>query len=264
MSKTMNINEELNGKLKEIINELEEVFSEEGDCTEIFENIPEELWRDRYCSLSLIGTIFENASYFDGYYAPCEFIPDYFWDDFNNAIAAIRYIGDDSSKFNINEIFPNRFFSVKVLLKEIVEYNYDGLYYASKELKADSLIILAALYSLEEKIELRNEECSCNWNLLPFEAREELEELFKLVSDTLKSNKEFILEFLEHDYFIDEFDVLYKWIDKELWKDQDFVIEVLNIDINAVEYIDDSLISNEEFVEKVVEETDLDIEDIKR
>ncbi len=263
MSKTMNINEELNEKLKEIINELEEVFSEEEDCSEIFENIPEELWRDRYCSLTIIEKIFENSEYLEGYYAPCELIPDYFWYDLDNARAAIRYIGYDSDKFNINEIFPNSFFSNKVMLKEIVEYNYDGLYYASDELRGDPSIILTALSNLEEKIELRNEECTDDWHISPLDAREELEKLLELVSDTLKSDKEFILEFLEHDYFIDEFDILYNWIDEKLWDDQDFVIDVLKIDTDAFEYISDSLISNEEFIKRVVEETDMDIEDIK-
>ncbi len=38
-------NEELRGKLQEVINELEESIFEENDCTRIFKNIPEELWR---------------------------------------------------------------------------------------------------------------------------------------------------------------------------------------------------------------------------
>ena len=43
------------------------------------------------------------------------------------------------------------------------------------------------------------------------------------------SDKDFVLELLQRDYFIDEFMIIYDWINNDLWNDKDFVLKVLNI-----------------------------------
>ena len=254
---------DLKQKLSEILSEIEELIDEDEDIYDLLCNIPDELWEDRYCSLTLIETIFDNAGYISEYYAPCEFIPDSFWDDIEMAKAAIITIGVNSNKFNINEIFPRRCFHNKEILSKILYYNSDALYFASKDLQGDPSIVIRALYSLENKIEERHKECEYNWNLSLLDPRKCLVSLFDNVSEVLKSDKEFILEVLEHNCFEDAFDFIYSWIDENLWENEEFVIEVLKIDFNAIEFVANALTSNEAFLKKLATEIDYDIEDIK-
>lgn len=72
------------------------------------------------------------------------------------------------------------------------------------------------------------------------------------VSKSLNKDKDFILELLGHYYFSDEYDVIFRWIDKELWNDKDFVLDV--IEICGASYI---------YLKKFISEHLLNDQDIK-
>ena len=78
------------------------------------------------------------------------------------------------------------------------------------------------------------------------------------VPDQFKSNKDFVLNLLDFDYFLDAFGLVYDWIDQSLWADKEFVMKTLELDESAVLKVSDQLASDEEFRAYVDENFDLE------
>ena len=85
--------------------------------------------------------------------------------------------------------------------------------------------------------------------LIPPDKTECIDYLFKKVSKDLSNNKDFIIDFLSNYYFIETFDVVYKWIDKSLWLDKNFVKKVLDIDCELPDEYLKEVMKDEEFEE---------------
>ena len=73
----------------------------------------------------------------------------------------------------------------------------------------------------------------------------------KDISKSLKNDKEFILQLLSYNYFINEFDVIYDWIDEELWDDKEFVIAVAAFDEDILNRMSNKLKTDVEFLEEL-------------
>ena len=53
------------------------------------------------------------------------------------------------------------------------------------------------------------------------------------------------------NYFINEFDVIYDWIDEELWDDKEFIIAVAAIDEDILNRMSNKLKTDVEFLEEL-------------
>ena len=84
-------------------------------------------------------------------------------------------------------------------------------------------------------------------------AREYLESFVQYIPSRFKVDKEFVLEFLGYDYFQNELDLIYEWMDSGLWQDKDLVTRVLEIDPTAVIYVPRELFFDGE-ISKYIEE----------
>lgn len=88
--------------------------------------------------------------------------------------------------------------------------------------------------------------------------RDYLESFIQFVPDKFKSDKDFVLEFLEYSYFSEEFDVLYDWMDKELWNDKKVVLKILDNDVTAIINISEELSADEEIQDYIDENIDFE------
>lgn len=235
---------DLKEKFDEILETLEELDWDE--IFDFYQNIDEVYWKDNYCSLTLIKKYLDDCWYdIDDY--GLDFIPEYFWLDRRNALDAIEYISSFNN-FNIGAYVPNYLWEDEHAALYIITLDYTGLRYVPDTLSNYQEIVHHALYGLEEKIE----ESYHNGPAYPWENREHFEWFMDDVSKSLNKDKDFILELLGHYYFSDEYDVIFRWIDKELWNDKDFVLDV--IEICGASYI---------YLKKFISEHLLNDQDIK-
>lgn len=229
-------------KLESISAEIiEAVQSDDQEALlEAFRNIPDSFWKDRECYLRIIETFLDWVSY-DFYVYLVDIIPDYFWKDEASVWAYVvtlgEYYDDERIHFNMGELIPDECLEDIDILKLLLKFNCDELISdLSEDQKADSTIVFAALEGVQREIEYRG-----------MDERECLKYLIDNISVKLASDKKFILEFLEFEYSYRGLDLIYDWIDKELWKDKEFVIAVLENDSDALEYVSEELMSDEEF-----------------
>jgi hypothetical protein len=66
------------------------------------------------------------------------------------------------------------------------------------------------------------------------------------------------MEFLDYSYFSDEFDVLYDWMDKDLWCNKEVVLKILETDATAVVYVQQELSTDEEVKNYIEENIDFE------
>ncbi len=88
--------------------------------------------------------------------------------------------------------------------------------------------------------------------------RDYLETFFDHIPDKFRSDDEFVMDFLYHDYFAEEFDMLYDWMDKKLWHDKDIVLKALEVTPSAVIYIPQELSTDEEIRTYIEENIDFE------
>lgn len=271
-------------KLTNILGRIEDAAHKEDQTgiVSALNDIPQFFWEDQACYLHIVETFFAHVK-FDMSIYPVHFIPDHFWEIPENVEAYIltlcKFYEEASIDFNLGgELIPRRLLNDKKIVTLLLRSNVDETFGSiSEDFKADPDIVLAALEGLQNKIEFR-EYNSSSW-LPPHDKRVCLEELINELPDSLFSNKSFILDFLLHNYFRDEFDVLYERIDQNLWSDKDFVFEVLSRDRcaimyvtdkdlvlemlakdeDAIEYVLDELFEDADFVQKVKEELGIEI-----
>lgn len=274
---------EVKEKLQNILARIEEAACEEDQdgIISALDDILPSFWEDSDCYLRILETFFENVK--SGMFVyPVEFIPEHFWKTIKNQKAYVltlsEFYEDGGIDFNLCELLPMELLNDKDIVKPLLISNVDETFsYISDDLKAEPEIIIAALEGVQNKIEYRENDDS-SW-LPPFDAGECLEELINNIPNILSSNKDFILEFLDYDYFCDEFDLLYEWIDKKLWSNKEFVFdayskdhcslnyvadkdiafELLSKDKDAIEYLSEELWADNDFMRKVEKELKINI-----
>ena len=248
-------------------------------------SIPMSFWEDPACFLRIIETFFDNVRS-DMFVYPTEFIPNSFWENEENVRAYVLtlcdYYEEDKIDFNLTgELIPSYILENKNIAVLLLRSNVDETFsYILDEFKTDPEIILAALQGVENKITIR-EYNATSW-LPPLDPEECLEEFIGEIPESLSSNKEFILDF--HDFLVGSSyfynnDLLYNWVNKELWLDKDFAIkmasqdrcavsaisdkeivfEILSNDNDAIEYVSDALFEDAEFVKKIKDELKIDL-----
>ena len=246
-------------KIKPILETLEELMDEDwGEAQEFLHSLDEIYWRDNYYSLAIINKLRYYFGEMDDY--DLDLIPELFWEDRQNALEAFDII-NESNNFNIGAYVPSYLWEDEHAALYIVHKEYSGLGYVSDKLSNYKQIVFYALSNLEEQID----ESYYNYPCEPWDKRQHLEWFMNGVSKKLKKDKDFILELLEYDYFSDEFDIIYDWIDESLWDDGDFVIDVLRIDftISSLNRMSEELKSNDDFLQVLADELLEDIDDIK-
>lgn len=233
-------------KINSIIDTLEELLDIDFDeAQEFLQNLDEIFWKDNFYSISLINTMRSYFYEMDDYVLE-GFIPSYFWEDRKNALDAIEIIAK-SECFNICSFVPSYLWEDEQAALYIMTLDYTGLRYASDKLNNYRKIVLYALSNLEEKIEKSYN----NFPALPWDNRKYLKLFMKDISKSLKNDKEFILQLLSYNYFINEFDVIYDWIDEELWDDKEFIIAVAAIDEDILNRMSNKLKTDVEFLEEL-------------
>jgi hypothetical protein len=219
---------------------------------ETVENIPEELWRDVKSSCKIMETFFEwvNSDFF---VYPITFIPEFFWEDRKRVWAYVvtlcEFYEDERIDFNFTELIPEKVLEDKEFAKMLLSCNYfEIMSEIPKSLKSDPEIVFSALECIEKNIEYREDTSM----LSAPDKNECVRDLLNEISNELSYDKDFILDFLDYDYFADCVEVVYDWVDKSLWLDKDFVINVLEKDCDAVNYIAEELL-NDEDIKKLIE-----------
>lgn len=250
--------------LNTILENIHQAIDEEDDemLEDAFKNVPETFWEDSACFSPIMCAFFDGVGY-EWYFYPVDFIPKCFWEDESNVYSYVALLSDyyyqERIQYNLCELMPLELLENVEIAKLMLKCNVDEtLGYVSNDLLSSPEIALSALEGVQNKIEYR-ENNSTSW-LPPFDVRECLEEFFANIPKTLASNKDFILDFLNYDYFNCDFDLLYDWIDQALWSDKEFVFEVLSANTDAIECVSDDLLSDQDFVQKIKEELNIDLD----
>jgi hypothetical protein len=245
-------------KIKPILEELEDLLEYSFvEAKEFISKLDDEYWTDNFSSLAII----EKLSYYfremDDYDLD-EFIPEIFWNNRKNALDAFDIIAE-SECFNVGAYVPSYLWEDENAALYIVSKEYSGLGYISDKLTNYKKIVFYALSNLEDKIR----ESYYNFPALPWDRNQHLEWFMEEVSKSLKNDKDFILELLDYDYFSDEFDIIYNWIDASLWNDKDFVRKVVKVDIDNLNRMSDELKADGSFLEEIANTLEEDLEYIK-
>ena len=230
---------------------IKEAFSEQYEDDEIFavlQEIPKELWKDEVTSPQIVQALVDYKTW--GWDIPItEFIPSYFWDNKVNADVAMKIILG-SNRSDIYGIFPSYLRTDRDSVMAAVSSDWRELDGLSEAFTSDADVVYAASENMIQEIEDTRE----NYPRAMIEPRSFLESLLGYVSESLKSDKAFVLGILK-DYlaysndFAYECDLLYNQINPQLWSDKDFVVQVLEIDCTALDWISEDLKADEEFNE---------------
>ncbi len=213
---------------------------------ETLDSINDDCWKDIDSAIAILDTFLTNVRS-DFFVYPIKFIPDYL---FGNENFINRYVNllcwfynDELLDYNFTELIPSEVLKNKELCKKFLSCNYcEVVDDVPEEFWGDQSVVFASLEGLENHIEYRKNTPM----LITPDKTECISYLFKKVSKDLSNNKDFILDFLDYEYFFDCFDVVYDWVDKSLWFYKDFVIKVLEKDRDAVNYVTKELLEDEE------------------
>ena len=255
----------LRKEIATILEEIEDATWEEDydDVIQRFKDIPDVYWKDAACFSKIIEWILLTANDELVIY-PIDAIPNWFWEDKSNVLNYYfndlwEFYAEDRVHFNLCELIPMSLLNDPECARLLLECNVDEtLSYMSENLIAVPEIALSALRGVWLKIEWRNDNCT-SW-LPPFNERDCLNEFFEEIPKTLASSKDFILGFIDSGYFTGDLDLLYDWIDEELWSDMDVAFEALSDDSGAIEYVSKDLLQDADFVKKLKEELDISID----
>jgi hypothetical protein len=237
-----------NKDIKNILDSIIESVQDEDQelLIETLDSINDDCWKDIDSAIAILDTFLTNVRS-DFFVYPIKFIPDYL---FGNENFINRYVNllcwfynDELLDYNFTELIPSEVLKNKELCKKFLSCNYYELVDdVPEEFWGDQSVVFASLEGLENHIEYRENTPM----LTPPDKTECISYLFKKVSKDLSNNKDFILDFLDYEYFFDCFDVVYDWVDKSLWFDKNFVIKVLEKDRDAVNYVTKELLKDED------------------
>ena len=223
-----------------------EVGEDIDQLNHIYELIPESMW-DSWSFTEKIIEMKDEDMINNGYDALIyENIPDSFWKNKNNALRAIHLIMS-FERYNNYEIFPSSLWEDKDIALEMVNLDWSSMMEVPMKYKLEEEFVLAALDNAEAR--MQDSWNSDDYHVRPMEPEEVLEDIFseeyEYIPKSLNSNKELIIKILErYDSFFYGHKVIFNWIDKSLWSNKEFVLKVLNINEEAIDFVDDKLKSD--------------------
>lgn len=207
---------------------------EYANCYEIeciFKNIPQELWQDRVFALSVVDVISKWSHGIEGLGSIDELIPTNVFDEPDKVDYAIISLAQ-SNEFNATD-----FHSYPAAVWKNRECIFLMLGYLADALNGDS------------------------YNMYPTfrdSTQNYIERFLSNVPDFFRSDKDFILEFLDYDRLSDGFEALYNWMDKTLWANKEVVIAILDNDYDLLDRVSKELKEDEEFKQYLKENFDVD------
>ena len=203
------------------------------DVTAIFTRVPAMLWEDRSFALTLVDVITKRMGAFDDLGSIDDLFPEAVFENASNVLYTVLSI------FRADQRNATRF----------------GILPAAAW--QDRRIILMILSNLEDA--LRSDRYL--FTMYPTfrgSNRDYLSSSLRYAPTELKSDKEFILEFMGYEYFRDDLDALYDWIDVDMWRDKGFVTEALKVDAASALYVSNELSEDEEIRRCIIANVDLD------
>lgn len=220
--------------IAEFMGEFDEGLSS-SDLEKVFSSMPHTPWEDEVFATAAANMVIDRA--YSMYDLNCisDVIPESVWKNEDELVWVVRRLyNEDERNMAHLSLFPRKSWESKKVIFEIL-----------------SCLQLA----------LENDRA---WGTVYCNFRGDNESYFDgflyYVPDKFKSNKDFILELLEYDYFFDGFHQVYDWIDQSLWVDKKFVLDALELDTSAVIKVPDQLAADEKF--RVYVEENIDMDDI--
>lgn len=215
---------------------------------ETLDSVNDDCWKNIDSAISILDTFLTNVRS-DFFVYPIEFIPAYLFENENfiNCYTNLLcwFYNDELLDYNFTELIPRKVLKDKAICKKFLSCNYcEVVDDVPDEFWADEEVVFSALEGLENHIEYR-----VNTPMLtPPDITDCISYLFEKVSKELSNNKKFIIDFLSNYYFQETFEVVYKWMDKSLWSDKEFVLEVLDKDCSAIKYVSKELLKDAEIL----------------
>ena len=208
-------------------------FASFSDFTDILQFVSDDIRQDRYFVLSMIEMIAARQSSLDWNGDFEDIVPSTFLRDKDSLLAVVMYImrANQSNAADFG-LVPTAAWEYSEIIFWILS-NFQDAYEADR--------YLFTMYPMFR---------GCK--------RDYLESFISFVPNKFKSDKEFLLEFLGCDYFSDEFDVLYDWMDNELWGDKQIAMQALDTDVTAVVHLPQELSIDEEIKNYIEENIDFD------
>lgn len=203
-----------------------------SDFVDILRFVHDDVRQDRCFTLCMVEMVAsrQNSLEWDGGFE--DLIPDSFLNDKDNLLAVVMYI------MRANQSNAADFGLVPATAWEHSEIIFWILSNFQDEYESDrSLFTMYPVFRGSKK--------------------DYLESFLNFVPDKFKSDNDFVSEFLEYSYFSDEFDVLYDWMEKELWSNKEVVLKALEVDITSVVYVPQELAIDEDLKNYIEENIDL-------
>ena len=201
------------------------------DIERIFENIPNELWKDRVFALSVVDIISKWGREIEDLGCIDEVIPDNVFDT------------------------PDKVDYTIISLAQASEFNAADLYlYPAKAWENSGSIFLMLGY-LADALD------GDSYNMYPTfrgGTKYYMERFLSYVPKKFKADKDFVLNFLGYDTLSDGFEALYAWMDQGFWADKEVVMKILDNDFTMFDCVSKELMEDEEFKQYLEENFDLD------
>ncbi len=220
--------------IAEIIADFMGAFDEglsSSDLEKVFSSMPHTPWEDEQFATAAANMVIDRAISMYDMNCISEVIPESVWKNENELVWLVRrlYNEDERNMANLS-LFPRKSWE-------------------------SAKVILEILSCLQAAIE--NDRA---WGTVYCNFRGDNESYFDgflyYVADKFKSDKDFILELLDYDYFSDGFHSVYEWMDQTIWSDKEFVLKVLEKDSQAVLKVSDTVATDPEFRAYVEENID--------
>ena len=203
------------------------------DVDKVFSFAPQTIWENDRFATDAANFVIDRAYVFSDLNCMSDVIPDSVWKNENELVWLVRRLyNEDERNMNQLTLFPEKSWESGTVIFEILSCLQAAL---------ENDRAWGTVY--------------CNFR---GSNEDYLEDLLSYVPDKFKSDKDFILEILEYDYFFDGFRLVYDWIDQSLWSDKEFVMMVLGFDSSAIIKVTDQLAADEEFRAYVEEYIDMD------
>ena len=236
--------------------------------------LPEAFWNNRDGILSVTGLIVDSLiswcsfASFSDFTDVLRFVPDCVRQDRAFLLSIIEIVAARENSLDWNggfdDLISDSFLSDKDSLLAVVMY----IMRAKQSNAADFWMVPTAAWEYQEIVfwileNFRDEYESDHYLFTMYpvfrgSVRDYLESFIQFIPDKFKSDKEFILEFLREDYFASEFDLLYDWMDKDLWYDKELVLKALESDVTSVVYVPKEMSKDKEIKNYIDENIDFD------
>ena len=208
-------------------------FTSAYDIEPVFAHISQEMWEDKGFAVAAANIVIERANIMEDLNGISSLIPESVWKDENDLCwVVLRICNEDERNMQDLSLFPEKCWE-------------------------SAKVILQILSCLQDALENDRSRGTMYPNFRGSN-KEYLEDFLTLVPDKFKSDSEFIYGFLEFDYFVDDFNVVYEWMDQSVWEDKDVVLKALESDCTAIIRIPEQIANNEDISEYIEENIDFE------